>query len=189
MFKMLKNDESEGGSATMLKVELRSLEQEDVVIQEQGLPQVLGVDLTPELNPAPLEIFCQLSKCDAVVSAKGWIQGKMLLSCDRCLKEFESGYKSFFEVAYRPADEAKEQDEEINPDETVETVFFEGDILDIADQIRQTVLLSVPMRALCREDCRGLCGVCGCDLNVDSCQCSGPATDDRWSKLKNWKPQ
>jgi uncharacterized protein len=114
----------------------------------------------------------------------------MLLSCDRCLKEFGSGYKSFFEVHYRPqADEAADSDEAVNPDEAVETVFFEGDILDIADQIRQTILLSVPMRALCREDCRGLCAVCGCDLNVDSCQCSGPATDSRWSQLKNWKPQ
>jgi uncharacterized protein len=191
MFKMLENDQFEGGSAPMLKVELRSLEQEEVIVQERDLARALGLDLAPELSPEPLEIFCQLSKFEDLISAKGWVKGKMLLTCDRCLEKFESGYKSFFELHYRPqADEAEQKDdEEAYPDGAVETVYFEGDILDIADQIRQTVLLSVPMRALCREDCRGLCGNCGCNLNVDSCQCSGPSMDSRWSKLKNWKPQ
>jgi len=172
----------------MLKVELRSLEQEDVVIQDQGLARVLGLDLAPELSPEPLEIFCQLSKIEDLISAKGWVKSKMLLTCDRCLEKFESGYKSFFELQYRlQVEDLSKADDEA--DGAVETVYFEGDILDIADQVRQTVLLSVPMRAICREDCRGLCGSCGCNLNVETCQCSGQATDPRWSALKNWKPQ
>ena len=175
----------------MLKVELRSLELEEVVLQEVDLAPVLGVDLAPELSTGPLEICCRLSKTGDVILAKGWAKGKMLLSCDRCLQSFESGYKSYFEVNYRPQVDKKPEsdDEEAMPDLSVETVYFEGDVLDVADQIRQTVLLSVPMRALCREDCRGLCGGCGVNLNVDSCQCTGKPTDDRWAKLKNWKPQ
>ena len=175
----------------MLTVELRSLENEEVVVQEQGLAQVLGLDLAPELSSEPLEVYCQLSKVEELFVAKGWVKGVMLLTCDRCLEAFKSGYKSFFEMHYRlQADEVKQDDEsEELPDGAVETVFFEGDILDIADQVRQTVLLSVPMRAICREDCRGLCGSCGCNLNVESCQCSGQSTDPRWSALKNWKPQ
>jgi uncharacterized protein len=175
----------------MLKVELRSLEQAEVIVQDRGLAPVLGLDLEPELSPEPLEIYCQLSKFEDLILAKGWVKGKMLLTCDRCLAKFESGYKSFFELHYRPqVEEAPETDEEeALADGAVETVYFEGDIIDIADQIRQTVLLSVPMRALCRDDCRGLCGSCGCNLNVESCQCSGPSTDSRWSALKNWKPQ
>jgi len=174
----------------MLKVELRSLEQEDVIVQERAVARVLGLDLGSELSPEPLEIYCRLSKSEDLISAKGWVQGKMLLTCDRCLEEFESGFKSFFELHYLPKEvETTEPDVEIYPDGAAETVYFEGEILDIADQIRQTVLLSVPMRALCRDDCRGLCGVCGCNLNVDSCRCSGPSMDSRWSALKNWKPQ
>jgi uncharacterized protein len=184
--------EFEGGSAPMLKVELRSLELGEVVLQELDLASVLGLDLAPELSTGPLEVHCELSKSFDVILAKGWVKGKMLLSCDRCLQSFESGYKSYFELQYRSKiEEEPEQDDdgESIPEFSVETVYFEGDVLDVADQIRQTVLLSVPMRALCRDDCRGLCGGCGKNLNVDSCECTGKPSDDRWAKLKNWKPQ
>jgi len=175
-----------GGGAKMLKVEMRSLEQEDLVLEEKDWAQALGIELTPELCREPLEIYCELSKNGDVISAKGWVQSKMVLECDRCLKGFESWFKSFFEVHYRPQCQEMETEEEF-PEEQFEVVYFDGDILDIADQIRQTVLLSVPMRALCRDDCRGLCGGCGCDLNVESCQCQEPPADPRWDALKKLK--
>lgn len=172
----------------MLKVELRSLEHEDLVLEERDWAQALGIELTPELCQEPLEIYCELTKSGDLISAKGWVRGKMLLECDRCLKAFESGFKSFFEVHYRPqCEEPSLEEEEELPESQLEVVYFAGDMLDIADQIRQTVLLSVPMRALCREDCRGLCGGCGRNLNVESCQCQEPPTDHRWDALKKLK--
>jgi uncharacterized protein len=171
----------------MLKVELRSLEQEDLVLEEKDWAQALGIELTPNLCREPLEIYCELSKSGDLILAKGWVQGKMLLECDRCLREFENPFKSYFEVHYRsrPVEEFCEEDGP--PEGQFEVVYYEGDIVDIADQIRQTVLLSVPMRALCRDDCRGLCGGCGRDLNVESCQCQEPPTDPRWDALKKLK--
>ena len=171
----------------MLKVELRSLEQEDLVLEESGCPQALGIELNPEFSQAPLKIYCEISKGGDIVLAKGWVGGKMHLACGRCLREFESDYKSFFEVHYRPQPEEMPGDGEEIPEGQIEVVYFDGDILDIADQIRQTILLSVPMRALCKDDCRGLCGGCGKDLNVDSCQCQEPPMDSRWEALKNLK--
>jgi uncharacterized metal-binding protein YceD (DUF177 family) len=177
----------DGGGAGMLKVELRSLEHEDLILEEKAWAPALGIDLSPELNPEPLEVHCELSKNGDLISAKGWVKGKMLLACDRCLKPFENGYKSYFEIHYRPQPaETPEAGEEF-PEEQAEIVYFTGDLLDIADQIRQTVLLSVPMRILCREDCRGLCGGCGCDLNLEPCRCAEPPSDSRWSALRNFK--
>ncbi len=173
----------------MLTVELRALDREDAVIHEKGLVSSLGIDLDPGLIASPCEIFCQVSKGGGQISAKGWVSGKLKLICDRCLKGFEEEYKSFFEVHYRPIAEAvqgEEPEKALNPGE-METVYFDGEILDIGDQIRQTVILSVPMRSLCREDCLGLCGHCGCDLNKETCKCSGPPPDARWDALKNWK--
>jgi uncharacterized protein len=172
----------------MLKVELRSLEHEDLVLDERGWAKALGIDLEPQLCSDPLEIHCELSKTDDLISAKGWVKGKMQLACDRCLREFESPYKSYFEVRYR-AQGTGEDPEGVGvyPDGQFEIVYFEGQLLDVADQIRQTILLSVPMRVLCKEDCRGLCGGCGVDLNLGTCRCSEPPPDPRWSALKNWK--
>jgi len=174
----------------MLKVELRSLEHEDLVLEEKGWAKSLGIDLEPKLTAEPLEIYCELSKNDDLISAKGWVKGKMILSCDRCLKDFENPYKSFFEVRYR-SQKVEEDPEGVEtfPEEHYEIVYFDGTLLDVADQVRQTILLTVPMRALCREDCRGLCGSCGINLNSETCQCSEPPSDSRWSALKNWKAE
>ena len=172
----------------MLKVELRILEYEDLILEEKGWAKALGIELEPQLNPEPLEIYCELSKNGDLIAAKGWVKGKMLLSCDRCLKEFENPYKSFFEIHYRSQCVEEEQEkDEVFPEGEFEIVYFEGDLLDVADQVRQTVLLSVPMRALCREDCRGLCGGCGCDLNLSTCGCSEPPADSRWDVLRKLK--
>lgn len=172
----------------MLKVELRSLEHEDLILEETGCAQALGIELTPELSQEPLEVHCELSKSGDLISAKGWVKGKMHLACDRCLKPIENDFKSFFEIHYRPQPEELLEEGEEFPEEEVDVVYFVGDLLDVADQIRQTVLLSVPMRALCKDDCQGLCGGCGKDLNIDQCHCAESPSDSRWSKLKNWKP-
>ncbi len=173
----------------MLKVELRSLERKDLVLEEKAPAEALGIQLSPDLKSGPLEIHCEVSKNGDVISAKGWVSGGMFLECDRCLKKFENFFKSFFEIHYRHRSDFQHQAGEVfeGPDE-VETVFFEGDVLDFADEIRQTILLSIPMRVLCREDCRGLCPKCGCDRNVDSCGCAESPSDSRWDTLRNWKP-
>ncbi len=170
----------------MMKVELRSLEHEDLILEETGWAQALGVELDACLCCDPLEVHCELSKAGDMVLAKGWVKGKMILTCDRCLKEFGSHYKSYFEIHYRPRPEEMPATDEF-PVGSVEIVYFEGDILDVADQVRQTVLLSVPMRALCREGCKGLCSGCGRDLNLGPCDCSEPPSDPRWDILRKLK--
>ncbi len=173
----------------MLIVELRTLEREDAVIHEKDWVSTLGIDLDPGLTASPCEIYCQVSKSGGLVTVKGWVAGKLRLTCDRCLKGFEKEEKSFFEVHFRSRVEAVEGEAPeivLSPDE-METVYFDGESLDIGEQVRQTLLLSVPMRSLCKEDCKGLCVHCGCDLNLEKCKCSGPPPDARWDALKNWK--
>jgi uncharacterized protein len=173
----------------MLTVELRALDREEVVIHEKGWVSSLGIDMEPGLIASPCEIYCQVSKGGGLISAKGWVAGKLKLICDRCVKSFEQEYKSFFEVHYRPGSEAvpEETPEKVLSPGEMETVYFEGETLDIGEQVRQTLLLSIPMRSLCREDCLGLCAHCGCDLNLETCKCSGSPPDQRWDALKNWK--
>ena len=172
----------------MLKVELRSLEKEDLLLEEKGPANQLGIELTPGLCLAPLEIHCSISKNGDFILAKGWVRGIMRLVCDRCLAEFENPYKSFFEFQYRRAEEEEPREEETEVSlSQADILYFDGEILDIADAVRQTVVLSEPMRALCREDCRGLCGGCGLNLNIEVCRCQEPPTDHRWEALKQLK--
>jgi len=65
--------------------------------------------------------------------------------------------------------------------------FYEDGGVELEDVLREYVLLALPMQRLCREDCKGLCPVCGQSRNENDCQCSPQAVDDRWSVLKSLK--
>ncbi len=64
--------------------------------------------------------------------------------------------------------------------------LLEGDTVDLNEMVNDLILLSLPMRMLCREDCRGLCPVCGADLNQGSCGCRRDRMDPRLEILRRW---
>ena len=58
-------------------------------------------------------------------------------------------------------------------------------VIDISEDVRQTILLAVPLKLLCRDDCRGLCAGCGANLNTEACRCEAADTDPRWDSLRS----
>ncbi|RMG61535.1 MAG: DUF177 domain-containing protein, partial [Calditrichaeota bacterium] len=56
--------------------------------------------------------------------------------------------------------------------------------IDLSDQLKEYLILAVPMKMLCKEDCRGICPGCGADLNSEACRCGEPPIDPRWEKLR-----
>jgi uncharacterized protein len=64
---------------------------------------------------------------------------------------------------------------------------FDGEAIDVDEIVREQILLSVPDRALCDENCRGICLMCGTNLNAGSCECKSSEVDPRWAALKNLK--
>ncbi len=172
----------------MLKVALDNLERAEVVLDRCGLPRDWGVSVPHGLCQGPITVHAVLSKSGEIVLAHGWVSGSMRQTCDRCLKDFDMAFKSFFEVHFTQETGEEETEKELK-EEDVDHVLFSGDVIDLTEQIRQAVELGVPMRALCREDCRGICAGCGVDLNLGSCRCSDPPGDDRWAVLKKFKPQ
>lgn len=67
--------------------------------------------------------------------------------------------------------------------------LIEGDIIDLAPMVRETILLELPDAPLCRPDCAGLCPTCGTDLNAGSCECPTDVVDARWSVLDALRDQ
>jgi uncharacterized protein len=59
----------------------------------------------------------------------------------------------------------------------------DGREIDLSEAVRQYILLAMPMKPLCREDCAGLCPRCGCNRNIDSCDCSDSGVDPRFAVL------
>ena len=65
-----------------------------------------------------------------------------------------------------------------------EIAFYEGSGLELKDILREYILLSLPMQRVCREDCLGICPVCGQNRNQNDCRCQSEAVDHRWAALK-----
>ncbi|MBQ9950066.1 MAG: DUF177 domain-containing protein [Clostridia bacterium] len=99
------------------------------------------------------------------VNMAGKISAVFREECSRCgrefLRPFECEFSEFF-VRVR-------SDIDIVSEDTGFT--FTEDVLDLSDLINETVMLNYPMTSLCSENCKGLCPVCGCDLNTDECTC------------------
>jgi len=117
------------------------------------------------------------------------IQGRLKVTlraeCDRCLEPAEYPLDSSFDLFYRPAARAaREEEVEIDAGET-EIAFYEGDGIELKEVLREFVLLAMPMQRICRDDCRGICPVCGQNRNLVACGCELKAVDDRWAALKN----
>jgi uncharacterized protein len=137
---------------------------------------------------SPRDVRAEVSKSGESYMARGWVTGTMHLPCNRCLKDYDSPFKSDFEAHYLNRQDAGSPATGKSWEET-ETVLYDGDSIDLADEVRQAIELSIPTRALCREDCRGLCPSCGADLNQESCRCPDPPRDNRWAALKDFKPR
>jgi len=116
------------------------------------------------------------------------IQGKytveMAAECDRCLGRMRYPLEGGFDLYYRPVSViAREEEVEIGEDE-VEIGFYEGGGLELEDILREQVLLALPMQRTCREDCKGICPVCGRNRNETACDCRIESDDDRWGALR-----
>jgi uncharacterized protein len=68
--------------------------------------------------------------------------------------------------------------------EDLEDFHFEGDSIDLTEILREQIVLALPMYPRCKEDCRGLCSVCGANLNLGECGCDRSEIDPRWAALK-----
>lgn len=99
-------------------------------------------------------------------------------TCDRCLDEFDRNLESTFELVY------SKQTQNHVADEDYRFVGKNVIEIDLSSDVRDNLILVIPMKNLCREDCSGLCPHCGVNSNFETCNCEQNAIDPRWEKLK-----
>ncbi|MBW2145520.1 MAG: DUF177 domain-containing protein [Deltaproteobacteria bacterium] len=142
-----------------------------------------------EIHPLePIEARVRLIRSEKQVFSRGLIRGKMETTCSRCLGPFAIPIKLEFQQAFLPRTKALNLEElELSADD-LDTSYYSGDTLDLNPIIWDELILEIPFIPLCREDCRGLCPMCGANLNEGECLCSPPPADSRWEALRQLKP-
>jgi len=119
------------------------------------------------------------------IRLNGELSTRVEMACARCLEPVIQDVARNFELLYRPlgADAGREETSVAGTE--AEISYYEGAGLLLEDVLREQILLAVPLKAICRQDCKGLCAQCGANLNVGPCSCSGPMEDPRWVALKD----
>ncbi len=140
---------------------------------------------------APIKSTLRALRIEDMVEVAGDIETPVLLPCSRCLQLFETKLKSNFALTFtrRTADvmdELEPQEVELSA-EDMGLVYFHGDIINLKKTIQEQVIMEFPLKALCRQDCKGLCPKCGADLNAEACECERTSTPGKFAVLKNLK--
>jgi uncharacterized protein len=115
----------------------------------------------------------------------GRVKTILQLECGRCLEDFPLAVDAPFDLRYVPQaeDAAAEAEREITEDDLT-TAFYTDGMLDLIDLMREQFQLALPMKPLCAQSCRGLCSVCGANLNRTECNCKPVWEDPRLAPLK-----
>ena len=134
----------------------------------------------------PVELSMDVQKAGAdTFRVAGHVRTSLELDCSRCLEPFLVPVDAAFELRYVPqAENAGEQEREIE-EEDLATAFHREGLLDVTELLREQFQLALPMKPLCRDDCRGLCPTCGTNLNQTQCNCAAKWEDPRLAPLKS----
>ncbi len=119
----------------------------------------------------------------ADIRLRGRFAGNFEIPCARCIEPVEIPLAADFDLIFRPLGaDADVPERSITASET-EIGYYQGDSLLLEDVLREQVLLSLPVRTLCKPDCKGLCPHCGANRNLQPCSCEEGPNDPRWGSL------
>jgi uncharacterized protein len=136
----------------------------------------------------PVEVDFVLTHQDRDLRVDGSVKTNIRFRCSRCAKEFSKPFSAHFDLTYLPQPKWSNEDAEIELKyDEMEIAYYDGIALDVNLLALEQIELAIPMKFVCREDCRGLCYQCGADLNEGACLCRNEETDSRMSVLLEFR--
>lgn len=129
-----------------------------------------------------------LTHKDRELQVGGTVKTAIRCTCSRCARDFTRDVSATFDLSYLPQPEWTNENAEIELRyEDMEVGYYDGITFDVDLMVLEQIELAIPMRFVCREDCKGLCYKCGADLNEGTCQCKADEVDSRLSVLLEFK--
>ncbi len=171
-------------------------------IKPEGL--IFDLEESPEVFPAliemnedgnvlfenPVQIHLRVFRVQQMVEVEGRVSTEATFSCSRCLNKFRFIIEEEFACTFaRQLPEVYDEDneEEELQAEDLGLVLYQGDHIDLTEEIQEQVIMGLPVQPLCSETCKGLCPKCGVDLNQEACECDGSDFSIKFSALKDFK--
>ena len=133
---------------------------------------------------APVSLAFDIEKAQQQFRLVGSVRTVLQLPCSRCLEPFTLPVEAAFDLRYQPHTASRGEGEREIEEDDLTTAFYENDEIDLGQLMREQFYLALPMKPLCSDDCKGLCPVCGANLNRTTCGCDRSWEDPRLAALK-----
>ena len=132
----------------------------------------------------PVDLSFAVHKDNARFRLAGRLQTTLEQSCSRCLEPFRQLVDALFDIRYLPQTENTGADEREVEEDDLSDAFYRDEQIDLRQLMEEQFYLALPMKPLCRTDCKGLCPNCGTNLNDATCECEIRWEDPRLAGLK-----
>lgn len=169
-----------------MKINVADIQKEIIQVQDfEGELAYQDISWQGELlsTNGPLHIKGSIANSGQVLVLTAAVSGSINLQCGSCTKIYEQSLDFSFDA------ELKKAEDEEDPD----YFLYQGEEVDLRDIVLEFLLLELPLRRRCSEECKGLCPECGTNLNDQTCECSNSeekdpddAIDDRLQALKDY---
>ncbi|PHV71108.1 hypothetical protein CS063_07190 [Sporanaerobium hydrogeniformans] len=161
-----------------MKIDIHELlNKSEIVFRGEEVISLLEHNLSDQTHDYKVNVEGKVTKQGNRYLVQGTLSSTLKLLCDRCMKEVEYPIHTELYRVFSSDLNEQHQDEDVTP-------LTESSV-DLSDAINEAIALEIPMKVLCKEDCKGICHACGQDLNVTSCTCEKADIDPRLEKLKN----
>lgn len=164
-----------------MKIDLRRVKPDGTEFNFTDIPLDLELAADGFEFPEPVDVDLVASKSGDEVIVQGRISTAVEVECSRCLEVFEMDINSKIQFVIQLLDTA--EPEASDDDDFVIVPKTTGEF-EIGARVREAILLDLPLKPLCSENCRGLCPMCGVNLNESECDCTPDKSDERWDSLK-----
>ena len=138
---------------------------------------------------SPVELAGELRKDGTKVRLVGRLATTLECGCSRCLDAFHVPVDARFDLMFLPVSENTGGGEHGIEEDDLGVSYYRDDTIDLGEVMREQFYLALPMKPLCREDCRGLCPVCGVNRNREACSCTNEWQDPRLEALRRFKTE
>ena len=132
-------------------------------------------------------VACFAKKVRSTVSLQVKLDTVVDSNCSRCLEPVAYPIKTAFACILIPEGRGIDEEDLSTSDEDLNVSYYREDLIDLDALVLEQLVLQIPIKPLCKEDCKGLCPRCGMSLNAAACGCGTDVFDHRFAALKRFK--
>ena len=152
----------------------------------EKLKDIVKMDRGMDFRPHGIDLSCEIAKVQETINIELHLTTEIGFDCCRCLDTFTMPIKGDARYSLVPfRDDAKGEGEWSGEDDAFG--FYREDLIDLETLVYEQILLQIPIKPVCGEDCRGLCPRCGANLNLSSCNCRQERAASPFAALKDMK--